>query len=559
MHFKDCPIGLRVGGGFAALVLGMAVVAGSGWQGLNKIQQNVRVIYEEAVVLEADFGMVTTALLRYRNRVIQAVGAASVEDFKEFTGELTGLKDLAEQMLQSATQKLTQSSANSGDTAKQVAALQEALTAYWGLDKRTIDQTRASWNATAAADVERLRNAAKQNAFFTAGPALDAAAQALSEIQGSLRQSAMGQYMAATEAGRTATRTLWTVLLISGMLAVILGLVIVRGVTVPVAHINTVFSEIERGDLTRQLTYDGRDEMGTLCRNLNRFVERLNLTLFQVSHAATTVQTAAEHLSSATLGVAKGSEVQAATAVQASAAAEQMAATVTEVARSAQEAASKADLATQASRTGAEVAGEAIAGMQAIAATVQDAAQRIGTLGDRSKEISAIVKVINDIADQTNLLALNAAIEAARAGEQGRGFAVVADEVRKLAERTSHATKEIGGMIHSIQQDTDGAVHTMQVGTKTTEAAVQKVNQAGERLAVITSASQTVTDVVQRIAAATDEQSKATGQISESVQSVAMMSEGNKSAITQAATEVHELLGLAEELTSTLKQFTLQR
>ncbi|TKB79710.1 MAG: HAMP domain-containing protein, partial [Nitrospira sp.] len=487
MRFKDVPIGLRVGGGFAALVLGMAVVAGSGWQGLNRVQQNVRAIYEDAVVLEADFGIATTALLRYRNLVIQSVGAASVEDFKEFSGELPGLKDLAEQTLRSAAEKLKQASADSEAATKQVTALTEALAAYWGLDKRTIDQTRASWNAAVPADAERLRNAAKQNAFFTAGPALDAAAQALSEIQGSLREGAMGQYVAATEAGRRATRTLWAVLLISGVLAVILGLVIVRGVTVPVAHINSVFSEIERGDLTRPLTYDGRDEMGTLCRNLNRFVERLNLTLCQVSEAATTVRTAAEHLSSATLDVEKGSEIQAATAVQASAAAEQVAATVTEVARSAQEAAAKAALATQASRTGAEVAGQAIAGMQAIAATVQEAAQRIGTLGARSKEISAIVKVINDIADQTNLLALNAAIEAARAGEQGRGFAVVADEVRKLAERTSHATKEIGSMIQGIQQDTDGAVHTMQVGTKTTEAAVQKVNQAGERLAVITS------------------------------------------------------------------------
>ncbi|MBI5855942.1 MAG: methyl-accepting chemotaxis protein [Nitrospirae bacterium] len=557
MRFKDLSIGVRVGGGFALLVLGMAVVAGSGWQGLNRVQQNTRFLYEDAVVLEAEFGTATTALLRYRNRVIQAVGAASVEDFKELAGELDGLKDFAEQMLRSATEKLTHASSNSEATAKQVAALQEALTAYWGLDKRTIDQTRASWAAATPADAERLRNAAKQNAFFTAGPALDAAGQALSDIQESLRQGAMGQYVAATATGRTATRTLWLVLLLSVVFATGLSVVIVQGVTRPLHKMNEFLDRLGHGDLRTGVDYAAGDETGAMCANANQFMTRLHTLIVQVATASNSVAASAGLLSKTSGEVRDCSRRQAEQTSQGAAGVEEMSATATSMANGAKEVTSMAQAATRAATEGGQGISNTISGIQALAETVEQSSKRMVSLRERSQEIGNIVKVIEEIADQTNLLALNAAIEAARAGEQGRGFAVVADEVRKLAERTMKATSEVTSMIQAIQSDTDVAVQAMGKGTQQAKAGVELVNGAGVTLSQIVEVVTKATSMVQQLAGSIAEQSHVTGQVASNVQAVAEFSKQNELSIIGLTGATGQLSEMAIDLREAVGQFKL--
>ena len=171
-------------------------------------------------------------------------------------------------------------------------------------------------------------------------------------------------------------------------------------------------------------------------------------------------------------------------------------------------------------KQGGKVVGETIEGMKRIADVVNKSAETVKELGKSSDQIGEIIGVIDDIADQTNLLALNAAIEAARAGEQGRGFAVVADEVRKLAERTTKATKEIAGMIKKIQSDTTGAVQSMEAGHEGGRARDRLADKAGTSLTEIVGVSQKVTDMVTQIAAASEEQSSASEQISKNVEAI---------------------------------------
>ncbi|MDE3208872.1 MAG: cache domain-containing protein, partial [Pseudomonadota bacterium] len=187
--------------------------------------------------------------------------------------------------------------------------------------------------------------------------------------------------------------------------------------------------------------------------------------------------------------------------------------------------------------------------------SVKETAQRISGLGQRSDEISGIVKVIRDIADQTNLLALNAAIEAARAGEQGRGFAVVADEVRKLAERTSNATIEIGEMILSIQNETKTAVSSMESGASQVQAGVDLALQAGDALKKINEGSQRMVGMVHDIAAAIKEQSTASDEIANHVCRISQMAEENSGYVDKMLVESKELDKIAESLKKSISQF----
>jgi methyl-accepting chemotaxis protein len=190
-----------------------------------------------------------------------------------------------------------------------------------------------------------------------------------------------------------------------------------------------------------------------------------------------------------------------------------------------------------------------------ISEVVKKSAETVQELGKSSNEIGEIIQVIDDIADQTNLLALNAAIEAARAGEQGRGFAVVADEVRKLAERTSKATQEIAGMIKHIQKDTEGAVKSMQQGTKEVENGRNLAEKAGDSLKEIIMGADRVTDIVTQVAAASEEQSRSSEQITQNIELITNVTQQSATGVRQIAHAAEELNQLTSNLQSLISAF----
>ena len=313
------------------------------------------------------------------------------------------------------------------------------------------------------------------------------------------------------------------------------------------------------GDLTKRLEVSSKDEIGELAKWFNTFLDKLHNIIGKIADSTSRLASATEELSATSSQITVGTEKQSSQTEQIATAMEEMSATVIDIARNASEAAEAAKGATAKADKGGEIVRNTVEGMNRIAGAVRQSASTIEALRSSSEQIGEIIGVIDEIADQTNLLALNAAIEAARAGEQGRGFAVVADEVRKLAERTTKATREIAEMIKSIQADTGGAVSSMEAGSQEVENGVGLANQAGESLLQIVEGVNRVTDMVQQIATSTEEQSAATEEISSNVESVATATRETTSGVEQSATAVHQLSELASNLKSIVDQFKLKK
>ncbi|MCA9472458.1 MAG: methyl-accepting chemotaxis protein [Nitrospira sp.] len=343
-------------------------------------------------------------------------------------------------------------------------------------------------------------------------------------------------------------------LLVSVILACV-GLVYVlmqKFVLTPLQGLTQISRDIAQGqgDLTKRVPVHSHDEIGELARYFNLFIEKMHKSMTKVAGAIDRIASSAtaEQLSYSANG-------QNSRMVQSASAVEEMTMTAGEVARNSTEAARIAQETSETARTGHEVMAQTVSGMQQVSDAVGQSANIIMTLGKSSDQIGEIVRVIEDIADQTNLLALNAAIEAARAGEQGRGFAVVADEVRKLAERTTKATKEIGDMIRQIQQDTKSAVASMEDGTQRVMGGVELANKTGEALEKIQSMVNQTTSMIQQIADAAEEQSSATRQIASDLEAVAKSTKEASGGVSESAKASHDLSMLATELQSLIGTF----
>ena len=345
---------------------------------------------------------------------------------------------------------------------------------------------------------------------------------------------------------------------IINLIILVLGIVwVIMYARVLVKDIKAVQVSIDNADLNTQFNTTREDEMGQLQNSFDRFVGSIRDTLIRVSETATSVASASAQISSSTEEMAAGSQEQTTQSEEIARAVEQMAKSIAVNSENAGEAAHTAEKAKGAAEQGGKVVLDTVNEMKQIANVVRESAGTIQNLGKSSDQIGEIIGVIEHIADQTNLLALNAAIEAARAGEQGRGFAVVADEVRKLAEQTTKATKQIAGMIQQIQSDSHGAVRTMANATKQVDAGIVLADHAGVSLQEIVEISQKVTHMVSQIAVANEEQSSTSEQISKNMEAIASVTQQTASGTQQIARAAEDLNRLTETLQSLVNQFKL--
>lgn len=357
----------------------------------------------------------------------------------------------------------------------------------------------------------------------------------------------------------TSSTRIWIIVLISAciLISITLVLLFARALTAPLKRLATDAGQVASGDLGVEVKVDSHDEIGQLAESFEKMISSLREMIGMLADSSSQVSDSAAEMQDSAVQMADGAERVAIQATTVATASEEMSATSGDIAQNCQMAAESAQRANQAALHGASVVEKSIEVMQRIAERVQSSATTVDTLGKRSDEIGAIVGTIEDIADQTNLLALNAAIEAARAGEQGRGFAVVADEVRALAERTTRATREIGQMIKAIQQETKSAVAAMEEGVSEVEQGTQEAARSGEALRRIQDEINDVNMQVQQIATAAEEQTATTSEISSNIHQITDVAQSSVEGARKTSNAAQHLTRLADELQRLVSQFKL--
>ncbi len=367
--------------------------------------------------------------------------------------------------------------------------------------------------------------------------------------------AAQQEYAAAAKQAKATLIISIASIVIGVALSVVLGFFIARGIARGVAAVERAAGRLADGDLTASVDIQGKDELAQIAASFNRMARHMAEVIGEVRASSSQVSQNADAMAGTASQVADSSRTQTQRAAEAASSVESLNQAFKDIAVTSENIVRAANEARDFSEQGNRVVADAVQGIEKVARTVSDSAATIAELGQRSTQIGQILSVIKDIADQTNLLALNAAIEAARAGEQGRGFAVVADEVRKLAERTAAATNEITAMIGAIQKDTAQAVTTMEQGSSEVREGVALANQAGQALANINRSVAAVVEMIGRIADATRAQSQASDTLTATVEEIARMARANSAAVEETAAVSREMVERSHQLQAAISRF----
>ena len=356
-------------------------------------------------------------------------------------------------------------------------------------------------------------------------------------------------------------RKMITLLVVIVCITVVVGvtaaLFIIRSITGPLTEATAVSEELARGNLRVEIREGGTNETGRLLGSMKKMVDHTRRMIGEVKASAESVTSASQGLTAGAEQLAKGGVAQMERTIQVSTASEEMSQAALDIARNANSIAESAKGMVAVAENGSVIVNRSVVEVKEIAETVTRSSEFVQGLGSQSEKISEIVGVINDIADQTNLLALNAAIEAARAGEAGRGFAVVADEVKKLAERTSLSTREIGDMIGAIKSGVDRAVESMAEAARSVRAGVELSSEAGAALTEIVGSASSLQAMVQQIATAIEEMNSTTDEIAKDIGEVAEVTKDSSHTTEQVTRAADELKALSATLESSVSEFRM--
>ena len=455
---------------------------------------------------------------------------------------------------------------------------EDALAKYAALpmtdeERKTWESFQASWNAWRSGGEKRdaILDALSKSGSEAEYRALFADFHKAGAGQGKLYQEAEAKLNAlvkinvdnagvqgkAAEATAAEMQTADIVVAAAGVVILLLvSFSVFRAIMGPLKATQEVIEAISaHNDFTRRIPVVSQDEIGAMVGAFNKLIGSVQDSLREIQSHVGEIRGSVSTVANAAQEVALSSANQSSSTSSMAAAVEQMTVSINLVADNSAAAMDLARTSGDISNEGGRIIDETVGGMQGIASSVGEAAQVIETLGQESQQISAVVQVIKEIADQTNLLALNAAIEAARAGEAGRGFAVVADEVRQLAERTTKSTGDIGQLIGKIQAAANGAVREMQQVVTQVNEGQSLANDAGNRIAEIREAVQKVVNAVTEISNALKEQGAASQEIAKHVESIAQMTDENHAASENTSTGAQQLDHLAEEVSQTIARF----
>ncbi|KPD21459.1 methyl-accepting chemotaxis protein [Idiomarina abyssalis] len=437
----------------------------------------------------------------------------------------------------------------SSDTERRMVADYKQKSEVWIATAAEVIALHASGNLDAAVGLSQQQS----------GPQFETMRSVLDQLEQRQEEAALDQ----TELiDSTIAQSNWTqsaVLIIGLAVCVLLALFFPPLISKPLNLLLERFRDMAKGegDLTARIHLQRTDELGKVADAFNEFIEKLQRTIQKVSSMAEQVATSSEQLSSISEQSNQSIKQQHQAVEQVATAIHEMSATVDEIAKNANEAAQSAQEADTHTRNGRKAVGETVDAIQALANQVHQITQVIDKVADDSNNINRVIEVIGSIAEQTNLLALNAAIESARAGEHGRGFSVVADEVRTLASRTQQSTQEIQDMIERLQSATSEAVSSMNAGRESADATVDKAQRADSALKGITEAVTEINDMNNHIATAADEQSSVTEDINKNVSTITDIAEQSAQSSAQVRESSDDLAKLSMSLQRELQQFKI--
>ncbi|MGH8330932.1 MAG: methyl-accepting chemotaxis protein [Pseudomonas sp.] len=362
---------------------------------------------------------------------------------------------------------------------------------------------------------------------------------------------------AAGEQYRSAITGIIAVAVIAALMTVLLAWLLTRSIVTPLNRALQAAQTIAGGNLTNVIEVDGKDEPARLLGALSAMQASLRKTIEQIAGSATQLGAAAEELSTVTQEASRGLQQQTNEIEQAATAVNEMTAAVEEVARNAVSTSEASNQSTQAAREGRDRVVETVGAIQTMTHDVQNTSVMIEGLAAQGRDIGKVLDVIRAIAEQTNLLALNAAIEAARAGEAGRGFAVVADEVRALAHRTAQSTQEIEKMVAGIQNGTGHAVASMQQSNQRTQSTLEMARAAGVALEQITQSIQLINERNLVIASASEEQAQVSREVDRNLVNIRDLATQSAAGANQTSAATHELSRLAVDLNAMVARFVI--
>lgn len=539
--FYNMKIGTKLLSGFVLVALIAGIIGWVGVSNMRGIAAKDTMMYKNMLVPITQLGGISTAFQRVRVNLAKVLLSKSAADKEKYREQITTLSNEMSKLTEELHKDVT-----NPEEKKLLMEFEDSRKVFRPNIFRIIELSIAGKDAEALA-------------LYT-GEATEAAhaEQAVIDKLVALNTNDAKQTSESNSTAAHSAIMFTMVLALFGiLLAIGLGIWISRMITNPLKRSLVFAQAVAGGDLTHRLNMCRKDEIGALSKALDDMVEELRDVIGKITTASDTVASASAQLSASSEQIATGTEEVAAQAGTVATAGEEMAATSMEIAQNCSMAAESSKLANDSAITGAAIVHETITLMNRIADRVKDSAKTVESLGSRSDQIGEIVGTIEDIADQTNLLALNAAIEAARAGEQGRGFAVVADEVRALAERTTQATKEIGQMIKTIQNETKGAVDIMVAGEKEVENGTAEAAKSGDALQDILDQINAVTMQVSQMATAAEQQTATTTEISSNMQQITDVIHDAAKGAEESASAANQLAKMAEELQTLSGHFRL--